>query len=300
MLTSIQRVKDYLKGVGEDLSTPHAHDSMLTFIADSVSAAVEKYCRRTFGITTYTNDTYVAAGGPRLWLRQWPLLSVTLVEESTDNGQSWATVPSTDYYIAPEIDLERKSYLVKPAGLGWRDGRDPILGDRFTHRIGFQAGYGLPLAVPTLVASTSGGTLATGTYYYAVSALIGGVEVALSTEASIAVTGPTGSVAVSWTALIGATAYRVYRGTNPGAYTGYFASTGSPFTDIGAAPTAGTPPNRLPYDLELAVVELCSEEYLYRGKQGVSAESFGGLNLTFDRWPLKVVRTLRNYASPRI
>src|SRR5439155_23544321 len=62
----------------------------------------------------------------------------------------------------------------------------------------------------THVASTTGGTLATATYYYRVSALNPQGETLASTETSIAVTGPTGSVIVKWTAVPGATGYNVY------------------------------------------------------------------------------------------
>jgi hypothetical protein len=62
---------------------------------------------------------------------------------------------------------------------------------------------------------------------------------------------------------------------------------------------AGTPP-AIPADLKKALAQLCAEEYLFRGKQGLSNESFGGMNLTLDRWPANVVKALRKYQAPRL
>ncbi|GEM_PF-6663697 len=104
-------------------------------------------------------------------------------------------------------------------------------------------GVGIPTpGIPNLVASSSGGSLATGTYYYKITALDGVGETAGGTEASAAVTGPNGSVAISWTAVPGATSYRIYRGTSAGGENVYYTTTGTSFTDTGAAGTSGSPP----------------------------------------------------------
>ncbi|HQU41152.1 MAG TPA: hypothetical protein PK867_00010 [Pirellulales bacterium] len=63
------------------------------------------------------------------------------------------------------------------------------------------------------VAAASGGTLATGTYYYVVTALFGTSETTVSNEELVKVTGPTGEVTVNWNAVPGATGYNIYRGT---------------------------------------------------------------------------------------
>lgn len=65
--------------------------------------------------------------------------------------------------------------------------------------------------------SGSGGTLATNTYYYEITATNGTGETTASNEKTAAVTGPTGSVALSWGAVTGATGYKIYRGTSAGA-----------------------------------------------------------------------------------
>ena len=52
----------------------------------------------------------------------------------------------------------------------------------------------------------------------------------------------TNNASVSWTAVTGATSYRIYRGTTIGGESAYQTSASSPFTDTGAAGTAGTTP----------------------------------------------------------
>lgn len=96
--------------------------------------------------------------------------------------------------------------------------------------------------LPTLTPSASGGSLASATYYYVVTALDGaGGETLAGPEASTPVTGPTGSVLVQWSAVPGAT-YRVWRGTSSGAEGHYFATASTSLTDTGATGTSGTLP----------------------------------------------------------
>ena len=106
--------------------------------------------------------------------------------------------------------------------------------------------YSDPANMPITLGATpsaSGGSLATGTYTYFVSAIVGGVETIGSAHVTAAVTGPTGSVALNWADLAGATDYRVYRyvATTPSVSPAYQAvgSATSAFTDTGAAGTAG-------------------------------------------------------------
>jgi hypothetical protein len=98
-----------------------------------------------------------------------------------------------------------------------------------------------PPVPPTGVAGT-GGTLAAGKYQYAVSATdFFGETTATAMGASLAVTGPTGSAAISWSAVTGATSYSVY-GRTPGGPYRLIASgiTGTTYTDTGAI-TPGVP-----------------------------------------------------------
>jgi RHS repeat-associated protein len=103
-------------------------------------------------------------------------------------------------------------------------------------------------------ASSTGGSLATGTYYYEVTAVSSGRESPVSSQINKAVTGPTGSVALTWTALPGATSYKIYRGTTSNGENTYYTSTTNSFTDTGAAGTSGTPP---------AASGVCTYSYTY-------------------------------------
>lgn len=104
--------------------------------------------------------------------------------------------------------------------------------------------FNVRLANPNSLTATpiaSGGSLATGTYYYqAVSVDGAGGTSTASNEVSVAVTGPSGSVNLSWAAITGAASYRIYRGTASGGENTYYTSTTNSFTDTGAAGTAGT------------------------------------------------------------
>lgn len=83
-------------------------------------------------------------------------------------------------------------------------------------------------SAPTLATDTTGGTLAAATYYVKVAAInANGVSIA-SAEASQVTTGSTSTVTVTYAPVVGATGYRVYIGTSPGAQTVYFADTASP------------------------------------------------------------------------
>lgn len=70
------------------------------------------------------------------------------------------------------------------------------------------------------VPSASGGTLASGTYRYYITAVNSNGETTISNEQTAVVTGPTGSVALSWAAVTGTPAvssYKIYRTAAGGA-----------------------------------------------------------------------------------
>jgi hypothetical protein len=90
--------------------------------------------------------------------------------------------------------------------------------------------------------STSGGSLAAATYFYVVTAVDASGETTISNEVSIATTGSTSSVTLTWPVVAGATGYRVYRGTSAGTEGTRYTAASSPFTDTGAAGTAASPP----------------------------------------------------------
>jgi hypothetical protein len=112
-----------------------------------------------------------------------------------------------------------------------------------------------PIHVPynqTAVGSATGGTMADGTYFYTVTALdfAGETDASLPVSAvvtNITPTTQTGSVAVSWQAVPGATSYRVYRGTTAltlRSLVQILNPSGDPltFTDVGNTTGATAPP----------------------------------------------------------
>lgn len=92
---------------------------------------------------------------------------------------------------------------------------------------------------PTLTASGSGGSLATGTYWVRISTVTDGVETGTGVARSVAVTGPNGSITVDFdrTATVtgGPDSYRVYYGT-----TDYSQNTYISVTATGSAGDAQT------------------------------------------------------------
>lgn len=63
-----------------------------------------------------------------------------------------------------------------------------------------------------------------------------------------------------------------------------------------AVPTLAN--QNLPYDVEGAVAELVAGTYLNRGKAGMSRESFEGLTIDMDRWPLHIKQALQKHQRP--
>jgi hypothetical protein len=108
----------------------------------------------------------------------------------------------------------------------------------------FAATTATPVSGLATVPHTTGGTIAAGTRWYGVTALLNGVETLVCTAVSAVTTGSTGSVTVNWTAYTGATGYNVYEGASAGALTTLIGSTTSAvtFTDTGAAGTAKPAP----------------------------------------------------------
>jgi len=96
--------------------------------------------------------------------------------------------------------------------------------------------------------STSGGSMADGTYYYVITLLNSqgeGVRGAESSGITITGGGGAGKIALTWDDVPGASSYKVYRTTTQGQYSDpcYIAnpSTNS-YEDTAASPSAGAPP----------------------------------------------------------
>jgi uncharacterized phage protein gp47/JayE len=105
-----------------------------------------------------------------------------------------------------------------------------------------------PQGLSAIQSSTSGSLTAT-TYYYVVTALNDNGETTASDQASVAISSG-GSATLTWSSVVGATEYKIYRSTSSGSgfklltFTGtnYYVDTGYP-TGIDAPPTANTATN---------------------------------------------------------
>lgn len=70
--------------------------------------------------------------------------------------------------------------------------------------------------------SVKAGTLPAGTYYYAITAMIGSSETTIGSEGSVSKASDTTSIKIEFNNIRGATKYRIYRGTSSGVYDGYY------------------------------------------------------------------------------
>jgi len=96
---------------------------------------------------------------------------------------------------------------------------------------------------PTGTPSSSGGTLATGTYYAKIIAVdqYGACTAAGTESAGVSVTGPTGSIAWAWTASTAAVSYIICVGVAAGAEQTYFTSSTNSFSQTAPIATASSP-----------------------------------------------------------
>lgn len=85
---------------------------------------------------------------------------------------------------------------------------------------------------PSGTPSASGGTMLTGGYYGMVIAIgeHGAQSVVGANSTVVNVTGPTGSISWTWTAVAGAVSYRLYVSTTTGYYVRYFTSVTNSYT----------------------------------------------------------------------
>ncbi|MDB5148028.1 MAG: hypothetical protein JWQ57_2048 [Mucilaginibacter sp.] len=90
----------------------------------------------------------------------------------------------------------------------------------------------------TRVGAATGGILPAATYYYVVTSIDSQGETLASAEVSYTATGTTSSVLVEWGAALGASSYRVYRGTAAGSESLYFQTSALSFEDTGITEAA--------------------------------------------------------------
>jgi hypothetical protein len=126
--------------------TDTSQDTRLEMLINSSSAMIAAYCDRVFTRTAYTSESYTGTNRQLLCLRQWPVVSVSLV---TDNGN---TVSSADYELKAQDAAMGALYkadgwnqhTIYSTGLTvdpWASGRD--------YAVTYIAGYYMPGDVTT-------------------------------------------------------------------------------------------------------------------------------------------------------
>lgn len=283
---------------------PAAQTALVERTITRMSEWVQTYCHRTFGVGTYT-EYHVGRGQQKLMMNQAPILSVASISLETAPYTYGYLIPASDYLVQPDLTEgmpEDVQFIYRErgyfAGLLERAGLVTMEPHEFAVRRNVQviytAGYLLPRDFNVqATASNSGGTMATGAPCYLITGVQNGTEAIISSEVQASVTGATGSVALTWNTL--ADSYRIYRGNYPGGENVYFTSSTPSFTDTGAAGTAGTPPPRLPDDLEGAVCEMVALSYLQREKVGKAAEVYEGMSTRYDWMPKHLYTILDGY-----
>ncbi|MHB1865152.1 MAG: hypothetical protein ACYCPS_03245 [Candidatus Saccharimonadales bacterium] len=173
-----------------------------------------------------TTNTKITVGQGNLVVMGLGSPTGVSVSAGSNSGGSLSGSSSTTYYY--------KVSAINSAGETLPSPEVSISGSSFT-----------PISAPAqnvpTIAATSGGSLATGTYYYKITALTANGQTIGSNEESIAVTSPD-TVGLSWTAVTGAASYDVYRGTTSGGENVYYNTTATSYTDTGAAGTSGSVP----------------------------------------------------------
>jgi hypothetical protein len=152
------------------------------------------------------------------------------LEASTENVMFGGADPRIPNLIPSDIEIKR-NYFYKP--LTWRN---PVLAT--------------PSSGPALTSISGGGSLAAGTHYFTVVAVLssGGDEALSAKSPETAVSVPTNgsTVTLRWSAVAKADSYRIYRGTSSGSQTRYMTTTG-PVTSLaytGANELTGTAPTQ--------------------------------------------------------
>lgn len=137
-------------------------------------------------------------------------------------------------------------HVTPDTNVTWADGKD--LGESF-NCLDVENEIPWPCPVGTLdapegldvTASVTGGTIAAGTYVFAVATLTGSGESTPSATDSVTTTGNTASVTATWEPVEGALGYRVYAGPNAGALTAQ-AMSATPSLSLTAISATGPSP----------------------------------------------------------
>ena len=144
-LTQLADVKTILQIPSSDTS----QDALINLVIPAVSAQIESYCNRTFGVASYT-ENLPPSNSTVLQLQNWPITTVTSV---TADGS--AMVAGQDYYLYSQFVSSGQLYR-EPGWYGKMIGRgltfDPVQ-PMITIAVVYNAGYNLPGVTPVAGAS---------------------------------------------------------------------------------------------------------------------------------------------------
>lgn len=116
--TTSDRVGERLRTTFDGSSTPTA--AVVDEIISEAEATINKYAGRAFTQATYTNELYDHNGADFITVKNPDLQSVSSIEYSTDGGDSWTALSSSDYVVYTDFDrIERNRYKATdwvPAG----------------------------------------------------------------------------------------------------------------------------------------------------------------------------------------
>jgi len=90
--------------VGNILTLYGANNYRLEKLINSASDFIERETGRTFKSTVYTNEEYDGNGLPSMWLKQWPVISLSSIsyfDQYTQTTQQTLT-ENTDFYLTLE------------------------------------------------------------------------------------------------------------------------------------------------------------------------------------------------------
>lgn len=134
--TTVAEVGARMRTTFDGSSTPTATE--VDAIISEQEAIINQYAGRRFDSYTVTNELHDHDGGDVIMVAE-PLVSVTTLEYTTDGGDTWIEVPSTDYIV--EADYQR---IERKVGGSSNTGAWPRVSGQRTVRVTYSAGYSSP------------------------------------------------------------------------------------------------------------------------------------------------------------
>lgn len=103
--TNLSHLKEFI-GIGDPAgSVASGSDPVLTNLIGRATVEIQSFLNRVGIMSTYT-ERYDGKGSPWLWVKEWPITSITSIHESIDQTFDATTlIPSTDYIF--DLNLPR-------------------------------------------------------------------------------------------------------------------------------------------------------------------------------------------------